>query len=132
MHTVAIIALDGVIPFDLSTPIEVFTRAQLPDGRPGYQVRVCAEHPEIARGGESEYGHCDTDRRIDAADPVQNVKRGRGVGTLGSPSQSSGKHARGDGHRADRDDGCQDVQRQQEFGHPATLTARTAAPQWHL
>ena len=50
MHTVAIIALDGVIPFDLSTPIEVFKRAQLPDGRPGYQVRICAEHPEINAG----------------------------------------------------------------------------------
>jgi transcriptional regulator GlxA family with amidase domain len=50
MHTVAIVALDGVIPFDLSTPIEVFTRARLPDGRPGYQVRVCAEHPEVDAG----------------------------------------------------------------------------------
>ena len=50
MHTVAIVALDGVIPFDLSTPIEVFTRARLPDGRPGYQVRVCAERPEVDAG----------------------------------------------------------------------------------
>ena len=50
MHTVAIVALDGVIPFDLSTPIEVFTRARLPDGRPGYQVRVCAERPEVNAG----------------------------------------------------------------------------------
>lgn len=50
MHTVAILALDGVIPFDLSTPIEVFTRARLPDGRPGYQVRVCAERPEVDAG----------------------------------------------------------------------------------
>lgn len=50
MHTVAIIALDGVIPFDLATPIEVFTRSRLPDGRPGYQVRVCAEHPELDAG----------------------------------------------------------------------------------
>ncbi|MBS2550651.1 helix-turn-helix domain-containing protein [Catenulispora sp. NL8] len=50
MHTVAILALDGVIPFDLSTPIEVFTRFRLPDGRPGYQVRVCAEHEEVDTG----------------------------------------------------------------------------------
>ncbi|MEZ0109106.1 transcriptional regulator GlxA family with amidase domain [Catenulispora sp. EB89] len=50
MHTVAIIALDGVIPFDLATPIEVFNRARLPDGRPGYQVRVCAERPELDAG----------------------------------------------------------------------------------
>jgi transcriptional regulator GlxA family with amidase domain len=50
VHTVAVLALDRVIPFDLSTPIEVFTRTRLPDGRPGYQIRVCAEKPEIDAG----------------------------------------------------------------------------------
>lgn len=50
MHTVAVLALRQVIPFDLSTPIEVFTRTRLPDGRPGYQVRVCAEESEIDTG----------------------------------------------------------------------------------
>ncbi|GII64853.1 AraC family transcriptional regulator [Sphaerisporangium krabiense] len=50
MHIVAVLALDQVIPFDLSTPIEVFTRTRLADGRPGYQVRVCAERPEVDAG----------------------------------------------------------------------------------
>ncbi|MFJ4715915.1 GlxA family transcriptional regulator [Streptomyces sp. NPDC088785] len=50
MHTVALLALDQVIPFDLATPIEVFARTRLPDGRPGYQVRVCAEAPEVDAG----------------------------------------------------------------------------------
>ncbi|MCP2280232.1 Transcriptional regulator GlxA family, contains an amidase domain and an AraC-type DNA-binding HTH domain [Nocardia amikacinitolerans] len=50
MHVVAVLALDRVIPFDLSTPIEVFTRTRLPDGRPAYQVRVCAERPEVDAG----------------------------------------------------------------------------------
>lgn len=50
MHTVAVLALDQVIPFDLSTPIEVFTRTRLPDGRSGYQIRVCAEQPDIDAG----------------------------------------------------------------------------------
>ncbi|GAA3113986.1 GlxA family transcriptional regulator [Streptosporangium carneum] len=50
MHTVAVLALDQVIPFDLSTPIEVFTRTRSPDGRPGYRVRVCAERPEVDAG----------------------------------------------------------------------------------
>jgi transcriptional regulator GlxA family with amidase domain len=50
MHTVAVLALDRVIPFDLSTPIEVFARTRLPDGRPGYQIRVCAEKPEVDAG----------------------------------------------------------------------------------
>ncbi|MFF7556172.1 GlxA family transcriptional regulator [Streptomyces olivaceus] len=50
MHTVAVLALDRVIPFDLSTPIEVFSRTLLPDGRPGYQIRVCAERSEVDAG----------------------------------------------------------------------------------
>ncbi|MGP2442373.1 GlxA family transcriptional regulator [Streptomyces sp. JW3] len=50
MHTIAVLALDQVIPFDLSTPIEVFTRTRLPDGRPGYRIRVCAEEPEVDAG----------------------------------------------------------------------------------
>ncbi|GAA0353690.1 GlxA family transcriptional regulator [Streptomyces blastmyceticus] len=50
MHTVAVLALDGVIPFDLSTPIEVFRRTRLPDGRPAYRVRVCAPTEDIDAG----------------------------------------------------------------------------------
>ncbi|MFG3343702.1 GlxA family transcriptional regulator [Streptomyces sp. NPDC048018] len=50
MHTVAVLALDRVVPFDLATPIEAFTRARLPDGRAGYQVRVCAARPEVDAG----------------------------------------------------------------------------------
>ncbi|GGU52978.1 AraC family transcriptional regulator [Streptomyces albospinus] len=50
MHTVAVLALNHVIPFDLSTAIEVFGRTRLPDGRPGYRIRVCAHQPEIDTG----------------------------------------------------------------------------------
>jgi len=50
MHTVAVLALDQVIPFDLATPIEVFNRTRLPDGRPAYRVRVCAATPAIDTG----------------------------------------------------------------------------------
>ncbi|MFG2989130.1 GlxA family transcriptional regulator [Streptomyces sp. NPDC048257] len=50
MHTVAVLALDGVIPFDLSTPIEVFARTRLPDGRAAYRVRVCAAAEEVDAG----------------------------------------------------------------------------------
>ncbi|MCW2878335.1 MAG: transcriptional regulator, AraC family [Sphaerisporangium sp.] len=50
MHTVVVLALEQVIPFDLSTPIEVFARTRLPDGRPGYRVRVCAERPDVDAG----------------------------------------------------------------------------------
>ncbi|PPJ31197.1 GlxA family transcriptional regulator [Nocardia nova] len=53
MHTVAVLALEGVVSFDLAAPIEAFTRTRLPDGRPGYQVRVCAEQLEVDAGAFS-------------------------------------------------------------------------------
>jgi transcriptional regulator GlxA family with amidase domain len=50
MHIVAVLALDGVIPFDLATPIEVFARTRLPDGSVPYDVRVCAATGEVDAG----------------------------------------------------------------------------------
>ena len=50
MHTVAVLALPGVIPFDLATPIETFQRTSLPDGSPAYRVRICALEPEVDAG----------------------------------------------------------------------------------
>ena len=47
MHTVAVLALPGVVPFDLSTPLEVFGRARRPDGSRAYRVLVCAPSPEV-------------------------------------------------------------------------------------
>ncbi|MET9183519.1 helix-turn-helix domain-containing protein [Kitasatospora aureofaciens] len=51
MHTVAVLALDQVIPFDLATPLEVFTRVRLPDGRHPYRVRVCGPGARIPAAG---------------------------------------------------------------------------------
>jgi transcriptional regulator GlxA family with amidase domain len=50
MHTIAVLALDGVIGFDLTTPLEVFGRTRLPDGRTPYRLRVCAPRPEVDAG----------------------------------------------------------------------------------
>jgi transcriptional regulator GlxA family with amidase domain len=50
MHTVAVLALENVVPFDLSTPLEVFGRTRMPDGRPGYRVQVCAPTPRVDAG----------------------------------------------------------------------------------
>jgi transcriptional regulator GlxA family with amidase domain len=50
MHSVAVLALDGVIPFDLSAPIDTFGRARLPDGREPYRVRVCSVRDEVSAG----------------------------------------------------------------------------------
>jgi transcriptional regulator GlxA family with amidase domain len=42
--------MDGVVPFDLSVPIEVFGRARLVDDAPAYDVRVCGASPEVDAG----------------------------------------------------------------------------------
>lgn len=48
MHTVAVLALERFVPFDLATPVDAFGRARLPDGRPAYRVRVCAPTPIVS------------------------------------------------------------------------------------
>jgi transcriptional regulator GlxA family with amidase domain len=50
VHTVAVLALDDVIAFDLATAVEVFSRVPLPDGSNGYRVLVCATTPTVAAG----------------------------------------------------------------------------------
>jgi transcriptional regulator GlxA family with amidase domain len=50
MHIVAVLALDGVIPFDLATPLEVFSRTRLADGAIAYETRVCAPTAEVDAG----------------------------------------------------------------------------------
>jgi transcriptional regulator GlxA family with amidase domain len=50
-HRVAVVAWDGVVPFDLATPCEVFGRVRLPDGSPAYAVRVCGVAPRVDAGG---------------------------------------------------------------------------------
>ena len=50
MHTVAILALDHVVPFDLSVPLEVFGRARTASGRPLYKVKVCSLRPQVDAG----------------------------------------------------------------------------------
>jgi len=50
MHTVAVLALPDVIAFDLATPVEIFGRARLPDGRPAYRVVVCGAEPTVDAG----------------------------------------------------------------------------------
>ncbi|MFG1605047.1 GlxA family transcriptional regulator [Actinoplanes sp. NPDC049265] len=50
MHTIAVLALPGVIPFDLATPLEVFARVRLADGGNPYEVRVCSPAPRVDAG----------------------------------------------------------------------------------
>ena len=44
---IGVLALDGVVPVDLSIPCAVFERVEGADGAPFYEVRVCGEAPEV-------------------------------------------------------------------------------------
>lgn len=80
-HTVAVLALENVVAFDLSTPLEVFSRTRLPDGHTPYQVRVCAPSPEIDAGaftirtpfGLDELAAADTIILPGCADPAAPI-----------------------------------------------------------
>jgi transcriptional regulator GlxA family with amidase domain len=50
MHTLAILAMDGVIPFDLATPIQLFAGVQTSTGTEAYDVRVCAPSEQVEAG----------------------------------------------------------------------------------
>jgi transcriptional regulator GlxA family with amidase domain len=69
MHRVVVLALDGVVPFDLATPLEVFGRVRLADGSRPYSVRVCATMPEVSAGAftvRAEHG-------LDALDDADTI-----------------------------------------------------------
>ena len=65
MHVVSVVAFDGVVPFDLATPCEVFGRVRLPDGRAPYEVRVCGVTRSLDAGHfelHPRWGLCDLSR----------------------------------------------------------------------
>ena len=48
MHKIAILAQHGVIPFDLATACDVFSRVHVPGVPVPYEVIVCGEAPSVA------------------------------------------------------------------------------------
>lgn len=50
MHSVAVLALDDVIVFDLATPTEMFGRTRTPDGAPAYDVFLAGPRRRVAAG----------------------------------------------------------------------------------
>jgi transcriptional regulator GlxA family with amidase domain len=59
-HRVAVLAYDGVVLGDLATPLEIFARVCDAEGRPCYDVRVCAVTEEV----ESEHLHLKVSWRL--------------------------------------------------------------------
>ena len=50
MHGIAVIAYHGVLPFDLATPCEVFSRVTTPGHPEPYSVRVCSTARTVKAG----------------------------------------------------------------------------------
>jgi transcriptional regulator GlxA family with amidase domain len=50
MHRIVVLALDDVIAFDLSTPVEILGRAVDQEGTPLYRVRVAGPDESVASG----------------------------------------------------------------------------------
>jgi transcriptional regulator GlxA family with amidase domain len=66
MHRVVVVALSDSIAFDLATPVEVFGRTFLPNGRPGYDVRVCGTEPVVTAGPMRIATECGIDALVEA------------------------------------------------------------------
>jgi transcriptional regulator GlxA family with amidase domain len=66
---VAVVAFDGVVLGDLSTPCEVFGRARDAQGRAAYEVRVCSQEPKI----ESEHLTLSVPWRLSSLDRAHTV-----------------------------------------------------------
>ncbi len=69
MHVVCVVAFDGVNPFDLAIPCEVFGRARLADGRAPYEVRVCGVTKTVDAGAFAVRTRADL-RELARADTV--------------------------------------------------------------
>ena len=50
-HAIAVLALDGVVAFDLGVPTQVFTAARRPDKQRLYEVRICGAGPVRSDAG---------------------------------------------------------------------------------
>lgn len=59
MHSIAILVLDGVVPFDLGVACDAFSRVRVPNVPIPYHVRVCGERRRIRAGHfeiQAEFG----------------------------------------------------------------------------
>jgi hypothetical protein len=50
MHRMVIVAMNGVVPADVSIPYEVFSRVAVSGGRAGDHVRVCGVTKTVTSG----------------------------------------------------------------------------------
>lgn len=51
--TIAIVVFDGIIPFHLSVPYEVFEKVLKADGTPACEITICAATPEYSKPAQA-------------------------------------------------------------------------------
>jgi len=68
-HHIAILAYDGVVPFDLTMALETFTRVRNCSGEPAYAIRVCTDGPAIDAG----FFHLESHWRLEDAASADTV-----------------------------------------------------------
>lgn len=56
VHSIVVLVLDGVVPFDVAVPCEVFGRVRRSDGTAGYQITVCGPTPKPRRIDAGVFG----------------------------------------------------------------------------
>jgi transcriptional regulator GlxA family with amidase domain len=73
-HVVAVLALDGVVGFDLAIPCQVFGLTRLPGGDYPYQVRVCGTATSVtATAGGVGYYRVEAPYDLDAAEEASTI-----------------------------------------------------------
>jgi transcriptional regulator GlxA family with amidase domain len=73
-HVVAVLAMNGVVGFDLAIPCQVFGVTRLPNGDYPYQVRVCGTEPSVtATAGGIGYYRIEPPHGLDAAEDAGTI-----------------------------------------------------------
>lgn len=69
VHTIAVVAFDGVVLGDLAVPTEIFSRVRDSGGRACYEVRICSERRSVS----SEHLTISTPWRLDMIHKAHTV-----------------------------------------------------------
>ncbi len=80
-HNIAVLALNGVVPFDLGIACEAFAHVRVRDGTAPYRVRVCGETRQVDAGAFILTAPCALDSLLEAdtivvvgiADPTMQI-----------------------------------------------------------
>ncbi|MEU7136052.1 helix-turn-helix domain-containing protein [Streptomyces sp. NPDC046261] len=85
MTVVAVLAPDGVVPFELSLPGQVFGTANQAAGSPHYEVRICAPGRSVTTSPEHGVFQMHTPHDLDGLEGADTIVIPAHAGFLGPP-----------------------------------------------